>query len=81
MILDYIIIGIYSLALLVILLYSLAQLQLVLNYKKAKQQVSQNTIEPQEWPTVNIQLPLWPQRLGCVLFQEKNLHTCVDSGS
>jgi hypothetical protein len=62
MILDYIIIGIYSLALFVILLYSLAQLQLVLNYKKAKQPVSKDPIKPQEWPKVTIQLPLYNEK-------------------
>jgi len=62
MILDYVIIGIYSLALFVILLYSLAQLQLILNYKKAKQQVSKDPVEPQEWPKVTIQLPLYNEK-------------------
>jgi len=58
MILDYIIVGLYSFALLVILIYSLLQLQLVLNYKKTKKQKVKPVANPTHWPKVTVQLPL-----------------------
>lgn len=62
MIIDYIVIGLYSLALLVILVYSLLQLQLVLNYKKAKKQKGNVIQKPTEWPKVTVQLPLFNEK-------------------
>ncbi|MGY5846373.1 cellulose synthase family protein [Salegentibacter sp. HM20] len=54
---------IYSLALLVIFLYSLSQLQLLINYRKAKNQAdSSNKFDlsnPEQIPAVTIQLPLY----------------------
>jgi cellulose synthase/poly-beta-1,6-N-acetylglucosamine synthase-like glycosyltransferase len=62
MIVDYIIIGIYSFSLLVILLYSLLQLQLVFNYKKAKKKKTQLPQTPKDWPKVTVQLPLYNEK-------------------
>ena len=57
------IIIIYTLALSLIFLYSLAQLSLLLNYLKAKKQVDNslkfNLKNPLEIPTVTVQLPLY----------------------
>ena len=59
----YIIIGIYSLALLLIFFYSLAQLNLLLNYLgfKKNQAVEPkfNLLDPKEIPMVTIQLPIY----------------------
>jgi cellulose synthase/poly-beta-1,6-N-acetylglucosamine synthase-like glycosyltransferase len=59
----YIIIGIYSLALLLIFFYSLAQLNLLLNYLgfKKNQAVAPkfNLLDPREIPMVTIQLPIY----------------------
>ncbi len=59
----YIIIGIYSLALLLIFFYSLAQLNLLLNYLgfKKNQAVAPkfNLLDPKEIPMVTIQLPIY----------------------
>ncbi|MFO7744072.1 MAG: glycosyltransferase family 2 protein [Psychroflexus sp.] len=62
MILDYIIVGLYSFALLVILIYSLLQLQLVINFKKAKKQNTESVRNPVHWPKVTIQLPLYNEK-------------------
>ncbi|MBZ9779710.1 glycosyltransferase family 2 protein [Psychroflexus sp. CAK8W] len=62
MILDYIIVGLYSFALLVILIYSLLQLQLVVNYKKAKKQKVKPVAYPTQWPKVTVQLPLYNEK-------------------
>ena len=60
---DLAIIIIYTLALLLILFYSISQLQLLLNYLKAKKQVDAsekfNLKDPSETPFVTIQLPLY----------------------
>ena len=54
---------IYSLALLVIFLYSLSQLQLLLNYHKSKKKVNSaakfDLSDPAQIPVVTIQLPLY----------------------
>jgi cellulose synthase/poly-beta-1,6-N-acetylglucosamine synthase-like glycosyltransferase len=59
----YIIIGIYSLALVLIFFYSLAQLNLLLNYLgfKKNQTVEPkfNLLDPKEIPMVTIQLPIY----------------------
>jgi cellulose synthase/poly-beta-1,6-N-acetylglucosamine synthase-like glycosyltransferase len=59
----YIIIGIYSLALVLIFFYSLAQLNLLLNYLgfKKTQAVAPkyNLMDPKEIPSVTIQLPIY----------------------
>lgn len=62
MIIDYIIIGLYSFSLFVILIYSLLQLQLVLNFKKANKQKTEVILEPTEWPKVTVQLPLYNEK-------------------
>ncbi|MBZ9629027.1 glycosyltransferase family 2 protein [Psychroflexus sp. CAK1W] len=62
MIIDYFIIGLYTLALFVILIYSLLQLQLVLNYKKAKKQKTKVVQKPADWPKVTVQLPLYNEK-------------------
>lgn len=62
MIIDYIIVGLYTFALFVILIYSLLQLQLVLNYKKEKKKKTKAIQEPNEWPKVTIQLPLYNEK-------------------
>ncbi|MDX1721277.1 MAG: glycosyltransferase, partial [Salegentibacter mishustinae] len=60
---DLAIIIIYTLALLIIFFYSISQLQLLLNYLKAKKQVDAsekfNLKDPSETPFVTIQLPLY----------------------
>jgi len=59
----YIIIGIYSIALLLIFFYSLAQLNLLVNYlgyKKRNQTAPKfNLLDPKEIPFVTIQLPVY----------------------
>lgn len=62
MILDYLIISLYSLALFIILIYSLLQLQLVLNYKKAKKIKTEAVPIPEDWPKVTVQLPLYNEK-------------------
>ncbi|NEV92549.1 glycosyltransferase [Psychroflexus sp. YR1-1] len=62
MIFEYIIVGLYTLALFLILVYSLLQLQLVLHYQKAKKKSPQVLKEPAEWPKVTVQLPLYNEQ-------------------
>jgi len=63
---TYIIIGIYSLALLLIFFYSLSQLNLLLNYlgQRRKQQEAPryNLMDPREIPFVTIQLPIYNEK-------------------
>ena len=62
----YIIIGIYSLALLLIFFYSLSQLNLLLNYlgqrRKQKEAPRFNLMDPREIPLVTIQLPIYNEK-------------------
>jgi len=62
----YIIIGIYSLALLLIFFYSLSQLNLLLNYlgqrRKQKEAPRFNLMDPREIPFVTIQLPIYNEK-------------------
>lgn len=62
MITDYIILSLYSFSLFVILIYSLLQLQLVQNFKKAKNRTNKMIEEPKKWPKVTIQLPLYNEK-------------------
>ncbi|WP_340077394.1 cellulose synthase family protein [Leptobacterium sp. I13] len=63
LIVSYIIIAIYSTALLLIFFYSLAQLNLLFNYlsykKKDKEAPKFNLMDPKEIPYVTIQLPIY----------------------
>ncbi|MEJ2163498.1 MAG: glycosyltransferase family 2 protein, partial [Robiginitalea sp.] len=63
---SYIIIGIYSVALLLIFFYSLSQLNLLLNYlgNRRKQQEAPkfNLMDPREIPYVTIQLPIYNEK-------------------
>lgn len=63
LIISYIIITIYSIALLLIFLYSLAQLNLLVNYLGYKRQNQTapkfNLLDPKEIPFVTIQLPVY----------------------
>ncbi len=63
LIIAYIIIAIYSIALLLIFFYSLAQLNLLVNYlgyKKLNQEAPKfNLLDPREIPFVTIQLPIY----------------------
>ena len=63
MILEVIIITVYSVALILIFMYSLAQLNLLFNYLKAKKAVDTsekfNLNNPNETPYVTIQLPIY----------------------
>ncbi len=63
LIIAYIIIGIYSTALLLIFFYSLAQLNLLVNYlgnKKINEEAPKyNLLDPKEIPYVTIQLPVY----------------------
>lgn len=63
LIIAYIIIGIYSISLMLIFFYSLAQLNLLLNYlgNKKLNEVSPkfNLLDPKEIPFVTIQLPIY----------------------
>ena len=63
MILEIIIILIYSIALLLILLYALAQLNLLSNYLKARKQHQNSPVfdfsKDEEIPFVTIQLPVY----------------------
>ena len=62
----YIIIGIYSIALVLIFLYSLAQLNLLVNYLGNKKQnevaPKYNLLDPKEIPFVTIQLPIYNEK-------------------
>lgn len=59
----YIIIGVYSLALILIFCYSLAQLNLLVNYLSNKKENDEapkfNLLDPKEIPHVTIQLPIY----------------------
>lgn len=63
---SYIIIGIYSIALLLIFFYSLSQLNLLLNYlgqrRKQKEAPKFNLMDPREIPYVTIQLPIYNEK-------------------
>jgi len=63
LIIAYIIIGIYSIALLLIFCYSLAQLNLLVNYlgykRRNKEAPKYNLLDPKEIPYVTIQLPIY----------------------
>ncbi len=60
---SYLIIAIYSVALILIFLYSLAQLNLLINYlsQRKRNEVAPkfNLLDPKEIPTVTIQLPIY----------------------
>jgi cellulose synthase/poly-beta-1,6-N-acetylglucosamine synthase-like glycosyltransferase len=62
----YIIIGIYSLALLLIFFYSLSQLNLLVNYlgqrRKQKEAPRFNLMDPREIPYVTVQLPIYNEK-------------------
>ena len=63
LIISYIIIAVYSIALLLIFFYSLAQLNLLVNYLGHKRQNQNapkfNLLDPKEIPHVTIQLPVY----------------------
>ncbi|TXE09198.1 glycosyltransferase [Gelidibacter salicanalis] len=63
MILEYLIIVVYTIALILILLYSLAQLNLLINYISAKKKQDTSEVfdfsNPEEIPFVTIQLPVY----------------------
>ncbi|WP_027126951.1 cellulose synthase family protein [Gelidibacter mesophilus] len=63
MILEYLIIVVYTIALVLILLYALAQLNLLINYLAAKKKVDKSVVfdfsKPEEIPFVTIQLPVY----------------------
>ncbi len=63
MILEYIIIAIYSLSLLLIFMYALVQLSLLFNYLKSKKRIENpllfNLKNPDEIPYITIQLPVY----------------------
>ena len=63
MILEYIIIVIYSIALVLIFMYAIAQLNLLFNYLKARKKednaVKFDFNDPSEIPFVTIQLPVY----------------------
>ncbi|MDX6746512.1 glycosyltransferase family 2 protein [Polaribacter sp. PL03] len=63
MVLEYIVIIIYSISLLLIFMYALAQLNLLFNYLKAKKKVDTSAkfdfSNPEEIPFVTIQLPVY----------------------
>ena len=62
-IITYIIISLYSIALLLIFFYSLAQLNLLINYLKFKRKKEESPIwdlsKPEETPYITIQLPIY----------------------
>ena len=62
----YIIIGVYSLALVLIFLYSLSQLNLLVNYlgqrRGQKETPKFNLMDPREIPTVTVQLPIYNEK-------------------
>jgi len=63
MILEFVIIGLYTFAIVLIFLYALAQLNLLFNYLKAKKNPSEsekfNFLNAEEIPFVTIQLPVY----------------------
>lgn len=63
MVLEYIIITIYSIALILIFMYAIAQLNLLFNYLEAQKQedkaIKYNLSNPEETPYVTIQLPVY----------------------
>ncbi len=63
---SYFIIAVYSLALILIFMYSLAQLNLLINYlsQKKRNEVAPkfNLLNPKEIPTVTIQLPIYNEK-------------------
>ncbi len=63
---SYIIVAIYSISLILIFLYSLAQLNLLINYlgykKSIKDSPKFNLLDPKEIPYVTIQLPLYNEK-------------------
>jgi cellulose synthase/poly-beta-1,6-N-acetylglucosamine synthase-like glycosyltransferase len=63
MILEYIVVGIYAVALVLIFLYAMAQLNLFINYLRAKKQTDNTPTfdfnNPEEIPYVTIQLPVY----------------------
>ncbi|MFK5982748.1 MAG: glycosyltransferase family 2 protein [Flavobacteriaceae bacterium] len=66
MILDTIIIVVYSISLLLIFMYALAQLNLLFNYLRAKKKVDKSELldfsNPEEIPYVTIQLPVYNEK-------------------
>ena len=62
MIIEYLTLGIYALALLIILMYGIAQLHLVINYNRAKKTGHSSIEKPQHWPKVTVQLPLYNEK-------------------
>ena len=62
----YIIIGIYTLSLLLIFMYSLAQLNLLVNYlgqrRNQKEAPKFNLMDPREIPHVTVQLPIYNEQ-------------------
>ncbi|MEQ9261714.1 MAG: glycosyltransferase family 2 protein [Owenweeksia sp.] len=56
---ELLLIILYSLCLLMILVYSFVQLNLLINYLKFKRKKETETEEPSEWPVVSIQLPVY----------------------
>ena len=64
--LAYVIIGIYTIALVLIFLYSLAQLNLLVNYLSTKRRNEEapkfNLLDPKEIPYVTIQLPIYNEK-------------------
>ena len=63
---SYFIIAVYSLALILIFMYSLAQLNLLINYLSQKKRNEEapkfNLLNPKEIPTVTIQLPIYNEK-------------------
>ncbi len=63
---SYLVIAIYSLALVLIFLYSLAQLNLLINYLSQKRRNQEapkfNLLDPKEIPYVTIQLPIYNEK-------------------
>ncbi len=59
MIFLYLLLGVYSLAMLFILIYSLAQGHLLLNFLKSRRHRESTPPDPKEWPKVTIQLPVF----------------------
>jgi len=62
MILDFIILGLYGFALMVIWIYSILQLQLVFKFKKANRHSTEAVQAPKIWPKVTVQLPLYNEK-------------------
>ena len=63
---SYLIIAVYSIALILIFMYSLAQLNLLINYLSQKKRNEEapkfNLLDPKEIPTVTIQLPIYNEK-------------------